>query len=73
LPSKQYDELGDIMKTTLIAGLIMASLTPAFAGGMTEPVMEESVIIADTASSGGDNWVGIMMTVLVLGASVAGK
>jgi hypothetical protein len=61
------------MKTTLVAMLITSSLSPASAGGMPEPVMQEAVIVADTASSGGDNWVGIMMTVLVFGAAVAGR
>jgi hypothetical protein len=61
------------MKTILATLLIVSSLSPAIAGGLPEPVMEEEVIITDTASSGGDEWVGIMMTVLVLGAAAAGR
>jgi hypothetical protein len=61
------------MKTTRIALLVVGSLSPAFAGGMTEPVMEVGVVAAETASSGGDEWVGIMMTLLVFGAAVAGN
>jgi hypothetical protein len=64
---------GGIMKTILATLLIVSSLSPAIAGGLPEPVMEEEVIITDTASSGGDEWVGIMMTVLVLGAAAAGR
>jgi hypothetical protein len=64
---------GEIMKKTIIAFLLVSGLSPAFAGGLTEPVMEEAVIVADTASSGGDNWVGIMMTLLVFGTAVAGR
>jgi hypothetical protein len=61
------------MKKTIVAILLASNLSPAFAGGLTEPVMETEVILADTASSGGDNWVGIMMTLLVFGAAVAGR
>ena len=61
------------MKSFLANAVLIIGLTPAFAGGVTEPVMEETIITADTASSGGDNWVGVMMTLLVLGASVAGR
>jgi hypothetical protein len=61
------------MKTSIVALLLASSLSPAFAGGMTEPVMEVEVVAADTASSGGDEWVGIMMTLLVFGAAVAGR
>jgi hypothetical protein len=64
---------GGIMKKTVIAVLLASTLSPALAGGVTESVMETEVIVADTASSGGDNWVGIMMTLLVFGAAVAGR
>ena len=49
------------------AGLWLAGLAAgaAIAGGMAAPVMDEAVVAEDTASSGGDNWVGILMLVLV--------
>jgi len=61
------------MKTAFTVLALLGGLSPAFAGGMAEPVMDEAVILADTASSGGDEWVVIMMTVLVFGAAVAGR
>jgi hypothetical protein len=61
------------MKTALCAIVLAASVSPAIAGGLPEPTMDETVIIADTSSSGGDNWVGIMMTLLVFGSAIAGQ
>jgi hypothetical protein len=40
----------------------------AVAGGMADPVMDQAVVVEDTASSGGDNWVGILMLILVAAA-----
>jgi hypothetical protein len=61
------------MKTTLLALLLATSTSAAYAGGLAEPVMTEAIIVADTASSGGDEWVGITMTLLVFGAAIAGR
>lgn len=61
------------MKTALTILALLGGLSPAVAGGMAEPVMDQTIILSDTASSGGDEWVGIMMTVLVFGAAVAGR
>jgi hypothetical protein len=52
------------------AGLWLAGIAAgsAVAGGMADPVMDQAVVVEDTASSGGDNWVGILMLVLVAAA-----
>ncbi|MGB8814155.1 MAG: hypothetical protein WCC57_13340 [Paracoccaceae bacterium] len=42
----------------------------ALAGGVTEPAMDPAVV-AEAASSGGDNWVGFMMLALTLGTALA--
>lgn len=53
-------------------GIVFSCLaSAAMAGGMTEPVMEPAVVEAETASSGGDNWVGLLMLALVVGAVAA--
>jgi hypothetical protein len=59
-------------RLALAASLALACLaTTAQAGGVAEPQMEAEVIVQETASSGGDNWVGIAMTLLLLGTAVA--
>ena len=63
---------GGIMTKILITLALATTLSPAFAGGMAEPVMATEVIVADTAASGGDEWVGVLMTLLVFGTAVAG-
>jgi len=51
--------------------LVIGSLAGmAMAGGLPVPVMEPAVVEAQTASSGGDNWVGILMVVLTFGAAL---
>lgn len=52
------------------AGLWLAGVAAgaAMAGGMAGPVMDQTVVVEDTASSGGDNWVGILMLALVAAA-----
>jgi hypothetical protein len=52
------------------AGLLVAGLASgtALAGGMAAPVMDEAVVAEDAASSADDNWVGILMLVLVAAA-----
>lgn len=53
-------------------GIVLVCLaTAAQAGGPVEPVMEPAVVEAETASSGGDAWVGIGMALLLLGTAVA--
>ena len=63
--------LGDGMKVLVIALAMFASVGSASAGGLTEPAMDPAVVAADTSSSGGDNWVGVMMTLLVLATAVS--
>ena len=58
------------MKKLVIALALIATVSPALAGGLTEPAMDAAVVAAET-SSGGDNWVGVMMMLLVLGAAVS--
>jgi hypothetical protein len=58
------------MKKLVIAFALIAAVSPALAGGLTEPAMDPAIVAADT-SSGGDNWVGVMMTLLVLGAALS--
>ena len=52
------------------AGLCLAGFASgaALAGGMATPVMDEAVVVEDAASSSSDNWVGILMLVLVVAA-----
>jgi hypothetical protein len=71
LLDKKNLALGDGMKKLVIALALVASVGPVTAGGLTEPAMDPAVVTAETGSSGGDNWVGIMMLVLVLGAAVS--
>lgn len=59
------------MKKLVMALLVVGSAGPVFAGGLTEPTMDPAVVAADTSSSGGDNWVGVMMSLLVLGAALS--
>lgn len=59
------------MKKLVMALALVGSVAPAFAGGLSEPAMDPAVVAAETASSGGDNWVGVLMTLLVFGAAIA--
>lgn len=63
--------LGDRMKTILMAFAVALLVSPVAAGGLTEPAMDPAVVATETASSGDDNWVGVMMLVLVFGAAIA--
>ena len=63
--------MGDGMKKLSIALVVVALAGPAVAGGLSEPAMDPAVVAAETSSSGSDNWVGIVMTVLVLAAALA--
>jgi hypothetical protein len=62
---------GDGMKKFVLASALVFAVSPALAGGLTEPAMDPAVVAANTASSGGDTWVGIMMLVLVFGTAIA--
>lgn len=62
---------GDGMKTLILALVVLGTGLPALAGGLSEPAMDPAVVEAQTASSGSDNWVGIVMTLLVFGAAVS--
>lgn len=55
----------------LTLALTAAMSQTALAGGLPEPAMEPAVIAADTASSAGDDWVGILMTALVFAAALS--
>lgn len=59
------------MKRFLLAFALVTLVSPAAAGGLTEPAMDPVVVAAETASSGDDNWVGVLMLVLVFGAAIA--
>ncbi len=59
------------MKKLALAFVLSAAATTAFAGGTSEPVIEPEVIVAGTSSSGGDNWVGILMTLLTFGTALS--
>ena len=61
---------GDGMKKLVMALALVGSAVPALAGGLSEPAMDPAVVVAETASSGGDNWVGVLMTLLVFGAAL---
>ncbi len=59
------------MKKSVIALALVASIGPVSAGGLTEPAMDPAAVAEETGSSAGDNWVGIMMLVLVVAAAVS--
>ena len=59
------------MKSLMAAVVVVGLACPAGAGGLSEPAMDPVVVAAETASSGNDNWVGIIMTLLVFGAALA--
>ena len=59
------------MKEFLVLSAFFCTVAVASAGGLSEPAMDPAVVAADAASSGGDNWVGIVMTLLVFGAAVS--
>ena len=59
------------MKKFLLAGAFAVVATTAFAGGLSEPQIEFEVIEnAAVASSGSDEWVLILMTVLLFGVAL---
>ena len=60
------------MKRLVLAVALSYLAAPAFADGPSVPIIEPEVIIVETAaSSGGDNWVGILLTLIVFGAALA--
>lgn len=59
------------MKSLILALAFVGFGVPALAGGLGEPAMDPAVVAADAALSAGDNWVGIVMTLLVFGAALA--
>ncbi|MDJ0629791.1 MAG: hypothetical protein QNJ44_16145 [Rhodobacter sp.] len=55
------------MKKVLLAAAFSLAATGVFAGSYGEPVMEPEIIIEETvASSGSDEWVGVMMAFLTI-------
>lgn len=63
--------LGDGMKEFLVLVAFFGMVVTASAGGLAEPAMDPAVVAAETASSGSDNWVGILLTLLVFGTAIA--
>lgn len=63
--------LGDSMKEFLVLVAFFGMVVSASAGGLTEPAMDPAVVEAETASSASDNWVGIVLTLLVFGTAIA--
>ena len=59
------------MKEFLVLVVFFGMMGTASAGGLTEPEMDPAVVAAETAASGADNWVGIVMTLLVFGVAIA--
>jgi len=53
--------LEDTMKSIALAAALSIAATSAFAGAMTEPVMEPEVIVEDSSSSG-----GVLVPLLIL-------
>jgi len=49
------------MKSIALAAALSIAATSAFAGAMTEPVMEPEVIVEDSSSSG-----GVLVPLLIL-------
>ena len=56
------------MKTAILAATLCLAAVPALAGGYAEPVMDPAVV-ADAVTAN-DNWVGILMTLLVFAAAL---
>lgn len=56
------------MKRIACIGLLICMAGTATAGGPVVTVMDPVAVEAQTASSGGDNWVGVLMTLLVVAA-----
>ena len=55
------------MKKVLFAAALSLAASNALAGSYGEPVMEPEIIIEETAaSSGSDEWVGVMMVFLTI-------
>lgn len=63
--------LGDGMKEFLVLVAFFGMVVTASAGGLAEPAMDPAVVEAETAGSGSDNWVGIMLTLLVIATAIA--
>ena len=59
------------MKKLVLILALVGSAGPVVAGGLGEPAMDPAVVAEDVASSGSDNWVGVMMSLLVLVAAVS--
>ena len=59
------------MKHILLASALTLAATAAYSGGISDPVVAPTVIAdAATASAGSDEWVLIMMTLLVFGTAL---
>jgi hypothetical protein len=58
------------MKKIALAAAFSLAATTAYAGGMSEPVMEPEVIVEDTASS--DGGILVPLLAIILFAAAAG-
>jgi len=56
------------MRPVFLAAAISAMAGMAWADGPSDPVIEPEVIEAET-SSGGDEWFGLLMTLVVFGVA----
>lgn len=57
------------MKKLALAAALSVAATTAFAGNMSEPMMEPEIIIEDTSSSAGGILVPLLFLVLVAAAA----
>jgi len=58
------------MKNLTLAAVFAVAALPAFSGNLSEPVVEPSVIEAETVATD-HQWVGLMLLGLVVAAAVS--
>jgi hypothetical protein len=58
------------MKKLALAAALSVAATTAFAGGLEEPIVEPVIIEEDTAGSGGD-WIIPVILLALIGAAAA--
>lgn len=59
------------MKKLAIAAVLSVAATSAFAGNMTEPMMEPAIVVEETSSSSAGGLVVPLMVVLAIAAVAA--
>lgn len=57
------------MKKVALAAAVSLAATSAFAGGMSEPMMEPTIVEANTSSSNGGIIVPLILLVLIAAAA----